>query len=239
MLPPGATAQAGYSPRGLWDCQGAHFASVDTIAGLPLEVQHLLVKDGAVADRGQRFQDTDFVVVPNLPRRRLEMAAVSDGRVAAAIEQGGPTTDIWLFERGGAGWTGHAAMWAPSRGQDLAPESLDFLLYVVCRGYPLPDPPADRAVSGIVTGRGDLILTLKAAQATVAYELVANPAMRGASRYGEIRYLSTNKRLSPEERLDLRSKLEKVLDALSEGEPNRQMVATYVKVLQGNPARQR
>jgi len=233
-----AEAQEGYPPSGQWDCKGSHFEPVSTVAGLPLEVRRLLVKDGPVADRGQQFQETD-VIVPNLPDRRLEFAAVSDSRVAAAIERGGLPTDVWWFERGDKVWTGLAAGNAPSRWEDLAPESLDFLLYIVCRGYPQPDPPPDRAVSGVVTSKGNLVLTLRTAQATVAYELFSNPTVRGISGPGAIRYLSTKRQLSLKERLSLRSKLDTILNALSESNPNRQIVAAYVKALSSTPARQR
>jgi len=232
----GACAQES-NPSHLHDCRGASFVQVTGVGGLPPAVRSVLLKEGQVADRGQQYQDTDVVSPPHLPLRRLALGAVSDHFVAVLIERAPLPTQIWWFERREDGWVGIPVEADSFYFEDLDTESLNRLLYMVCRGYSQPDPPAVRSVSSVVTGKGDLVLTVRSAWTSVAYELRLGSSMRGASDYREVRYLSTDRPLSHEERERLRSRLDKILPELKQDDSNRPIVAAYLQALQASSKR--
>jgi hypothetical protein len=232
----GACAQEPY-PSHLHDCRGASFVQVTGVGGLPPAVRSVLLKEGQVADRGQQYQDTDVVSPPYLPLRRLALGAVSDHFVAILIERAPLPTQIWWFERKEDAWTGIPVEADPPYFEDLDTESLNRLLYMVCRGYSQPDPPAVRSVSSVVTGKGDMVLTVRSASTSVAFELRRSSGGRGVPEYREVRYLSTDRVLSHEERERLRSRLDKILPELKQDDSNRPIVAAYLQALQTSSKR--
>ena len=217
------------------DCADDHFAAASTMASLPGEVRGLLLKEGRVADQGQRYLDGDVVDRDNmnLPTRRLAIAAIGDRHVAAAIEINDAPTEIRMFERTGDQWAD-----AARRTSVEAPVSLAELLYPFCDGYPKPEPRPESQASGVTTSDGSVILTLIDSQSSITYKLNRRPALRGTARYEQISYLQTKKPLSPRERAALRTRLAQLQSVLPGNAAGSQFVSEYLKVLDNDPGKQ-
>ena len=92
-------------------CEAGHFTEAKSLAELPQAVGELLGSTlrglEGIAERGARFNRTD-VVNPELPMRRLSVAAVNQGCVVAAVERGGRgySVEVWAFEHSERGWRG-------------------------------------------------------------------------------------------------------------------------------------
>jgi hypothetical protein len=94
--PPGEPAPiqfGGMSSDERRDFLNAHYTIVGKVADLPAGVRTLYTVRGAsraaIADPGQKFEATDLITDPHLPRRRLIFAGVAGDRVFIHYEQGG------------------------------------------------------------------------------------------------------------------------------------------------------
>ncbi len=71
----------------------ADYRIVQKVADLPAGIRKLYTVNGgsrvAIADPGERFEATDVITDPDLPRRRLIFAGVAQGRAFIHYEEGG------------------------------------------------------------------------------------------------------------------------------------------------------
>ncbi len=119
------------------NCKGDHFRPVTSVATLPSDVRQAILRDGPIADHGERYQAGD-VIIEKLPLRRLAVVAWARSRMFVAIEDGGGRgeLELWTFARLGDQWRDLQL----DRIAEAAPTSLQELLYQVCDGYPKPSP---------------------------------------------------------------------------------------------------
>jgi len=96
--PPGEPAPIKLAAPSMSSAERREFLNADyrivrKVADLPAGVRKLYtVKDGsrvAIADPGEKFEATDFITDPDLPRRRLIFAGVAQDRAFIHYEEGG------------------------------------------------------------------------------------------------------------------------------------------------------
>ena len=75
------------------DFLSANYKIVQRVTDLPTGIRKLYtVKSGsrvAIADPGEKFEETDYITDPDLPRRRLIFAGVAQDRAFIHYEEGG------------------------------------------------------------------------------------------------------------------------------------------------------
>ncbi len=214
------------------DCGNDDFKAVTTVAALPRAVRDVVLRDGEMADQGSAWQWGDVGGPERLPYRHLALAALGHRHIFVAIEIGGGPhfPELWSFELTDGRWTRGGA-----RTFFETPVSLPELLYPVCDGAPKPDPRPERAVTGVVTSSGSVVLELFGPDSSVSYKLNRDPASRGTHKYDEIAYLQTGKPLSEKERTILRSKLASLQGLIPKANAAYQLVSEYLKVLDSAP----
>ena len=107
-------------------------------ADLPLPVQQMLLKEGAMADRGEDYSVSDQ---GGLPRRRFGVGALAANKVFVAVEYGGIASgvDFVVFRMAGGQWMGES-----SRSIARVPASESEVRWVICNGKLPPPPVADQ-----------------------------------------------------------------------------------------------
>ena len=215
------------------DCGNDNFNVVTTFAALPRPVRDLLLRDGDVADQGSAWQVGDVVGPERLPYRHLALAALGHRHIFVAIEIGGGPNfhELRSFELNGGTWTRGGV-----RAFDETPISLPELLYPVCDGAPKPDLRPERAVVGVVTSNGSVVLELFGPDSSVSYKLNRDHASRGTREHDEIAHLQTGKPLSEKERTTLHSKLISLQGSIPKASEEYQFVSEYLKALDSTPA---
>lgn len=98
LLPPGEPAPIKFVAPNMSSRERESFLAADyeilqTVSDLPAGIRSLYtVKGGthiAMANPGERFEATDYITDPTLPRRRLIFAGVSQDRAFVHYEEGG------------------------------------------------------------------------------------------------------------------------------------------------------
>ena len=96
--PPGEPAPIKFGALNMSSAERREFLNADykivrKVADLPTGVRKLYIVNGgshvAIADPGERFEATDVITDPGLPRRRLILAGVAQERAFVHYEQGG------------------------------------------------------------------------------------------------------------------------------------------------------
>lgn len=214
------------------DCHHDRFDPVGVMADLPPAIRAVVEQRGPVADRGERWQDTDVVIEKGLRSRRLAMAAIGSRHAFVVIEWGGGPViaQQWSFERVAGEW--RTGEWQGERYVDPAvPESLAEMLFAICDGYPRPPPRLAEAITGVVTSNGSVVLTVTDAAGAIAYKLDRDPRWRGTPRYERITTLRDGKPLSPAARAALRVQLAALVDAMPVGNAGRALAQQTLKAL--------
>ncbi len=243
---PRVLAAAGLAMTMPWavavDCGKDDFKQARTMAELPAAIRERVIQRGAVANPGERWIDTDVVDKDDkgLPGRALAVAAVGQHHAFVALWIGGGPwlSEGWRFERGDGEWRGGrvGSDDLPGRGQGSpfgAPATLPQLLYAACDGYPRPFEGNPDAVSGVVTSKGSVVLTVNDETGSVTYRLD-----RG---HRDIRLLQSTRPLSAFASVALRDRLVRARDAMSPTDGTYPLVTEYLKALDadapGRPSR--
>ena len=209
------------------DCGKDDFKQARTMADLPASIRSIVERRGAVADPGARWVATDVVEKEDmgLPSRRLVMAAV--GRHHAFVEVvigGGPwMSQGWRFERDDGPWRGGPLGTDDAPVAFGEPRTLPQLLYAACDGYPKPFMGTPDAVSGVITSRGNIDLTVSDEGGSTTYRLV-----RGSHA---IRFFQSDRPVPAFGRQALRDRLARARAGMAPTDATYPMIAEYLKAL--------